>query len=737
MKKIISLILILIMSSALLVGCGNDEESIVGKDAAMLLLANERLNKSSLDSNGNIFTASSQVFKDLSEKAVENISITVPEDQYKISYSTLKSGASYPVLSLADRVESLDAPKAGATPLGSFGDEKQGIGKMEIVGDKVIFSDFEEVSNSYEYFLNYTNNIVVNAEVAADLIDYVKKNIRVVDKWVQRGYEKYYLHVGENEEIMCRLDTEYDMLDICRRYKNEEGVDVYEIYREQPSGAQRITYIPGQRYEFSHGDQYFVADNSKGYWINYVLGDVGSHYNISYLVLKDDICFTFGVDSNTMEPTGLQVLSADRETDIVLVSGGDGSNEYRISLCAFNGVKSIEVPKSDVSFGPDNSYANCSGSNNIVVKTESGKTIGIGRSNSVQVIAIDASCYAYGYSSEMFVSVSGETEEARFNTLISFLESNGLTCRRNINGVKSGYFRAVIDRDGILKYYKWNGENVSAKDGIARAIANEKTRFHEMKALYEDVKNKEVIDYNNKKAMELNMSFPDVMSITVNGASLSANKISVSSITLKVDDTALIVENEAYKVVLALQSANGGLVHLEQTGVSSNQYSGEGSFTASASDISLDLPMLEAGAYKLVAYIATSDGIRSSKSVALSFGSNSVSGLPIASNDTELTASVSGGALVLTYTSKLDVYRDLTSEDALSFADFDKTVRELAFDYGYTDGSSIEIKGEGGAYTVLSNSASTVPDGEYRIKYSVVNGSSVKSGYIYISYERK
>lgn len=766
MKKFLSALLVLIMVFTLLVGCGrNDSPSknpefqetpedpgalgrpeypsgsgstpkinITGIEAAMLLLASERLNKDVLD-NDNIFEANSDVFRSLSDKAIENLAYTVPKDQFNVGYMTLASGAERPVVSLLNATNSSGDSSHRIVPLDGFGEEKTGIGKMEISGDTVIFSEFGEVSNSYEYFLNLTNNIILSAEIAANMIDFIKKNIRVVDKWVEMGGSKYYLHVGENEEIMCQLSTDVHIIDICRRYKNEDGVDVYELYRESSGYKNRMTYIPGQRYEISINDNYFTADNSKGYWTSYVLGEAPSHYNISYLILKDDICFTFGIDLNTSTSSGVAILSSDRQTDIMRVDDYENISMFDISLCAFDGIEKITAPKADVTFAPDYSYGNCSGSGNIVIHTTSGKTITVGNKDGITVNGIDVINYAYGYAPVMLLRVEGETKEERHNKLYAFLDENGITCRRNIDEVKSGIDRAIIDRDSIIKYYTWNGENVSKEEGVKNAIIKERARYDEIYALYLAVKDKEVINFMDIEAMELNASFPAITSVNVQGISVSANEINVSSVMLAIDDTTLIARNELYQVVLGLQTSTGALVHLAQSSTSGVKYSGEGSFSVTATDISLELPMLASGEYKLVAYIATSDGIRSSESIPVPFESESIDGMPVVMNEMELNAAINNGVLTLTYIEKLDVYATLSSETALSFADFDAMVREYAFNYGFTEESNIEIKDGGEAYSILSEGTEVIVDGEYRIAYSVVNGEHIKGGYVYISYD--
>ena len=96
---------------------------------------------------------------------------------------------------------------------------------------------------------------MTTAENAADLIDHIKKNVRVVDKWVSFGTDRYLLHVDENAELLFeeRGDDTSTRLDICLRYKNERGEDVYELFTRSDSErsvfSSRVTYIPGKRYE--------------------------------------------------------------------------------------------------------------------------------------------------------------------------------------------------------------------------------------------------------------------------------------------------------------------------------------------------------------------------------------------------------------------------------------------------------------------------------------------------------
>lgn len=264
MKRIIILLLVCIMLASSLVGCGGNTPStginggntpsigISGNDAAKLLLASERLDAQLLKTKGDIFETGVKVMNNLAKTAVANLNVAYMGNR-SITATRLSS-----VQNLSTVLE---------------GDYS---GKVEINGDTFIWSGFEENNNSYEAFKSITDNIVLSAEVCADLIDNIKKNVRVVDKWVKMGDIEYYLSVDENSETLCERYLSDNSINVCKRYKNANGNDVYELYRASDKYKERCTYIPGLRYERSsindhgeHAEDYFVADNSKGYWQTY------------------------------------------------------------------------------------------------------------------------------------------------------------------------------------------------------------------------------------------------------------------------------------------------------------------------------------------------------------------------------------------------------------------------------------------------------------------------------------
>ncbi|MBE7086590.1 MAG: hypothetical protein E7366_05555 [Clostridiales bacterium] len=729
MKKLTFAMLALLTSVVVLAGCnggdvvgGGNKAKIVGKEGAQLLLAEQRLNEKLLKNKGDIFEDGVKTMRTLSERAVENLQVTVPEG-YAIK---VERPVSYK--GLDNNTQIVQVEKSG-----SLGEEKQDIGKMEIVGDTVVWSDLGEVSNSYEYFLNLTNNIVINAEVAADMIDFVKKNLRVVDKWIVLGQTRYYLHVGENEELLCCEDNFNGTLDVIRRYRNEDGKDVYELYRDRGSGPiDRMTYIAGERYELTMGDHYFSAYNTKGYWENYVLGADSSHINASYLIMKEDICYTFGFAPEREELPALTILSADRQTDILLNSVSGNSMSMVLYLCAFDGIVNVTAPKSEAGFGEG--YAYVTGSDQVKINTINGKAIQPSTTfmdGKLQVNGINLMAYVYGYAGEIFLNIHGDSYQDCEDTFKNFLSEYGLTCRRDLDAVLSGISRAQQEIRHIMKYFQWNGIVVSSEEAIREAINVEKARTEEMYGYYTAVKDAEEVDSLNMQEMELNINFASIVENVATGGRINGKEVVLESLSMAIEDTTLFVKDEPYRLTLALEDSAGGLIHLEQADVGTIKYAEETRFTVTASDIRLTLPHLPKGQYRLVGYISTADGIRSSQFAAVAI--EAVEGLPVEMGDVDLTAENVNGALILTYQVRTDVKIAISTENKISYAQFEELVKAEVFAYGIPSNNVIEVL-NGETYLSMTGEESEIADGIYRIEYTIENGQHKTNGYVYVTY---
>ena len=476
-----------------------------GADVAKLLLANERLNSQLLKNEGDIFENGAQVFRNLAETAEENLVLSAP--------TLIATPMRYKTLSPVPMAEIKDVGNEGI---------------IEIDGNFYRWSGFEENNNSYEAFQSMTDGIIHSSKMAAELIDNIKKNVRVVDKWVSYGDIKHYLHVDENSELLVELreGKEDTNLEICKRYKNESGKDVYELYVEYACeryvAYSRILYIPGQRYEFStmHDlgeevqENYFVADNSKGYWETYTVGVMPTHYNISCFVMKDDISYDSFYDPVVQKINYLKVMSADRATDILHIMGdpADGTVFVELLFAGFNGVKNIEIEASADEIVTDleafyslsreeqmkyklyisNGYYGLVGNEAGTVNMANGKQLRFGDSfldGKIKVDAIRASNSDVYNHGSIGLRVEAASCEQILDYITAFIEEVGLECKRDTDETLEGISRAYTELAGFTSYYKWNGIVVDNEPAIDDAVVIEREKFGKLKAFYEPVKN--------------------------------------------------------------------------------------------------------------------------------------------------------------------------------------------------------------------------------------------------------
>ena len=720
MKKTISLALVLVIITSLLVGCkgGTLPKMISGSDTAKLLLANERLNAQLLKTEGDIFEDGVEVMNNLAKIANYNLNLAYAGN-------------------VSPSVTKLSSIKKTSTVL-----EGNYSGKVEINGDTFIWSRFEENNNSYDYFKNLTGNIVSTAEVGAELIDNVKKNVRVIEKWVDVGGIHYYLSVDENSETLYERDTVNNMLNICKRYKNEDGKDVYELYRKQEQYEERMTYSPGQRYELStindygeHDEDYFVADNSKGYWETYVVGAFPDHYNVSYFIMKNDICYDATYDPQSESISLLKIMSADKATDILNFNDAEGLSFVDLKFSGFDGIKSVEAPSNSAEYNAAEGIASLPNGENSKVHLTNGMVLNYGDrfvDGKVSINAIHVSFGgAFGYTGEIHLRIEGETYEERLEILRSFLNETGLKCRRNIDSVFSGIGRAYVELDSIIKYYTWNGVSVTNEAGIGEAINKEKARFSKMEALYTAVKDTEVLNISDTELIELNIKFAPITESNFQGITLDAGKVSLGSISLTIEDTTLYVKDEPYKVMFALANSKNGLVHFDMENTSSIKYADESKFTVTASALEFTLPALSSGSYTLVAYIATSDGIRASAYTPVTV--SEILNMPVKIENISVSAAKGEkGELVLICEQIEDFTVTLTTESRIGYAEFKTAVSEKAFEYGIPS-DIIELR-IGDTYTALTGSEIEIQDGTYRICYKTENGDNMTTGYVYVQY---
>ena len=763
MKKAIALCIVLIMVASIFIGCtpstpstenginpeNGNNGSTAGKDAfefdtesvVRLLLAEERLNTALLKNQGDVFEEGVAVMSALAAKAIAGIDHI---NEYKTEAATVK------LLSNSGELSTIKNLSTSSEHV--ILDNEHGGGKVTLVGENYLFSDFVEVSNSYDSFSSTANYIAFMAEDAAALIDNIKKNVRIVDKWVLiDGFTEYYLHVGENEEILYeRTSYKYK---ICRRYLNEDGNNVYEFlsYDLESGFTDKLTYIPGLHFEtargvFSDGNfeqsDYLICDNTKGYWETYWVAPYSTHVNVSYMVMKDDICYDSFYDPDLKKINFIKIISADKTSDIFWYQGDETTYnvEFDIHFSGFNNIKGVlvdEIVSYDMG-GEIGEIPEPARNANKVLLLTNGKEIRVGDTfldGKVEVTAIRTSMTYPNFTGDLAINIEAPTVAEKLNSFKAFLKEVGLTSRHDLDGVVSGVQRAFDELREITKYHVWNGLNQSTEENVRRAIEIENEKTIEFMKLYDTVKDAPIVDFSDKVAAELNAHFAEVSVNAYRDTVHSGLTISVASLTLSVSDTLLFIENQAYTVNFALAS-DAGLVHLEKkTGSGTASFAKGSSFSVTVESVTLEIPALVDGEYKLIAYIATDDGVRSSAYTAFEFDTVDT-GSESMIEKTKLTASkVSDGGLVLTYTTMPDVHTELCHEEALNHEELYALIAGIACEHGIPSSTNLEMLTDSGneIYTAMTGDETEISDGVYRLAYNIENGEKTVNGFIYVT----
>ncbi len=691
MKKWIAIALAAVLLILPLTGCsGTDADdtqnpgNVSGVELAKLLLAHERLNAHLLKTEGDLLESGAATLQNLATTAHNNL--------------------------LAIKPQALTPPHQ--TP---------------VTASPTAISGFPEICNAYEYFKNLTERITQTAQSGANLIDFVKTNVRVVDMWVegviQSSQSRAFLHVEENAELILQeIPEDPSYRYVCRRYKNEKGQDVYELFEGNDIETCRATYIAGEHYELTveNGGRYdcFVADNSKGYWETMFLirsEDWGEDmHNLSFLTIKDNICYKGTYNPRTGEMYTLDVMSSDKKADILQVDENAPEHAlYTIKFAGFDGIASFD------GFG-----------DTAVLTLTNGKKIALMDTydNGVEVRGINAGASAYGNEGEITIYVPGATRAEQRAKLKAQLAAWGLVCRRNFDGVMAGVDTAYKELAVSTQYHRWNGYATKTAESVEAGFAVELERIAAITALYTDNKDKPTVDLDDAQAVELAAHFAKPTA-SFGDISYANGQITVTGVTLTLNDTFLFVKEQPYMVAFGLQSTDG-LVHLTAE-TQTVAFAGGDTITVQADNITLDVPMLAENTYTPVAYIATADGIRSSACVPLTFTAVDATAMQVG-NINLTAAKEKDNTMKLTFAQTDDVYLTY-GELPVDYAALRALFEEVAAPYGVPVETAVEMLGADGAYTAMSGSETAIAVATYRLGYTTVNGNKTRTGYIYLS----
>jgi len=441
-----------------------------------------------------------------------------------------------------------------------------------------------------------------------------------------------------------------------------------------------------------------------------------SHLAVTGFVLKNDICYVSSFSTRNFDDSRITVVDKDRSYDIVTMSGQDGRYTFELNLGAFTGIESVTSGE-----GNRGSVVLIKG-DILSPFTQIGEKILVS-----DVIVQDT---AWGIEALVTVDVYDcSTENQAIGTLYEGLDATDLVCKQDIYSVFIAFERANAETKSMKKHFTWNGEKISDAKALDNAYLIELARIESIIGMYTDVKDAEIVDMPS--ATELEATFPQISESKSENVGYDSGEMTASKVSLALSDTLFLSETEKYALFFALKNnATEELVHIGSAGGEAVSYTGGDSFKVTAEDIWLYAPMLSAGDYTLVAYIATEDGIRISKPCVL--GVDSIAGAELTQENVSIVAKkASDGALVLTYSEKSDIHTELLLAGKYTYGEFFLLMGDIVYEYGMPSEDKLE-KLEGEKYVSMSGDEAVIEDGVYRIKYTVNDGDSEREGYLYV-----
>ena len=715
MKKVLSFILCLTLMCGLFAGCSLvDQSNLSGKERAKLMLANSRLDSDDLA-----------------------ISLTGGANNVRAGREEF-------------RLELLST---------------------NVSGNTVTWEDFTPECNAYSFFESYFINIEFEAQRFAGIIDQVKSTCNITDYWITDPFsdEDVMLTVEANAEVVyVRNELGYS---VCRRYTDANARDVYEIYRSEGNVRSRMLYIPGNRYEFTidiSGDAiYIVAENDRGYWNMFQTMVLPTHANIMNLVNTGDTAFTLNCAVSHENPdmlhSSMNFATPDLSCDIISFS----DLLLSLNLAAFNGISRVEATKDNVELMDGQTNALVSGYGTLFgTRLSTDDTFFDGAIRVSQVIA-DYTDDFYGHGVDrtggrIDLQFSDSDLSQQMVLLKQLLSQAGISCKYDLNAIagKVGAAKTIVDE--FRNYYTWNGCNVSYS-GLTQAAAKEDEALAAMDALYQQVKDAKSVQRGSKGLSFKDMDFAAITGLDCGNVTFEDGVIKVDGMSVSINDLTLLDSGEAYTVCLALArltgtgaqlSASGytyGAVSLHSAialddlneadydnavimaaeGSKHTVFDGGNTFTLSQS-ASFALPeCTEVGSYTVVAYIATTDGIRISQMLPIAFSSDVTRQVTKDGLKTRLYLN-DGRELMADCTVDVDIY--LTPEAAdLTYAQAQQQLLTAALNHGLpVDGAVMEI------YDPATDTAQPAPtDGAaekciLRLAYIRLADGQELPGYLYL-----
>ena len=653
-KKIISIILVLTMLCTVVTvfsGCGSVvdlfedkvlnngifSKNTVGTESAKILLARERLDEKLVGQKLNIFSTSTTDDQNQSD-ATE----TKPEKNGNFFENLFKSSGF-----ATSSIEGMSFVGGELAP------------GVTVNGNGVVWNEFKDASEFKASYVQFIEPIETAAESTAKQIAEIKSNVGVTEKWIDRENAKYMLIVEENSETIIEYYKPYDSIHVSTRYTTDNAKCVYEMYSfmkydNGTTGDIRNKCIPGEYYEYTFrcsdgGCDYFIADNSRGYWIMNrfsfdensaffdmaaIKGDVGYGVNVP-LEVNSDGSFRY-----TYNNIAADMFSPNIDRDLLIIDGNSG--HYRIGVYMTNiksGINSLSAKTGVYYHYPDYGHVgdvyftseNPDNPDGVVINLANGGKITVGQVT--ENIAYTGSRIAYNmffgentYVGEINFDIQAENEKEAYSLLTEYLSRNGIILHTSDQEINEAYAHCELLYENF-DVMEWYGLPMNSLQNLTESENMLKNDFVKYRNLYEAVKDYEV--FTGRSSVSKSTAFGALTIESAGTSSYTSNGIiKIDGLTAHTEKSELFEDGQKYSLKLGLarldenghySSANTVALDANDGSTVPSEYMGEELELTISGEYSLPLALTE-GEYVVVVYYATEDeGIRVTEMAPVAF----------------------------------------------------------------------------------------------------------------------
>lgn len=601
-------------------------------------------------------------------------------------------------------------------------------------------------------------NVEFEAQKGAEIINFLKNELNIVNKWVKKGYSSYLLTVEGNCETVYDVYSEEDAdmydLRILKRTTLENAKCVYEmIYTDLHSGMldnpTYSLYIPGERYEYCYEHDgnsydYLIAENENGYW-NIFQPDENYFSNI---IIDDDLAHysSCSYESNSI-PSNLIMNSSLRE-DII----GVGTNGLSFHVSAFDGFKNILIPSQQVTpelyDGGEKTYYNINDGceNNVIFELKNGKTLKINdtftyNSQTIKLDSINFEFYTNPgfafpkYDFYINFEMQSTSLENKFELLEKFLLEFGLTCKYDYEDIYKSIIKNSEVVNTVKECYTWRNITINSSENFLQARDSLHQTWQNLFDGYIEIKDNEVVTGYNRGKVKKSVDFAEIENFEIDSATYLNKQITINNAVLTINKSKVLEEDLKYvlKVGLARIDSNGNFISQNTVelktlnNINSTTYV-EKTLTTTAS-ATYDIPLiLSEGKYVIVVYVATYDeGIRVSKMHSIGFVDTLAETIETDYMSIEIKQN-QDKSLNINYSTKLHYEIVLDNKNSYTYNDLKRAMMRTILSCGYPILDS-KIQNENGDIIDETNSINLGTT--YKLKFTAHTINGDVDAYVY------